>query len=92
MAQHQSKMAKCQRQSTDGKSRAAGGNVTDPMGPVTLAPPLTAAEMTAVRVRLTLDLVLPMSLGVAMGVPMANLESGHNSGSGNGVGVRNFHI
>jgi hypothetical protein len=30
MAHHQSKVAKCQWQSAKGKSRAAGGNVTDP--------------------------------------------------------------
>lgn len=63
--------------------------MTDPKGSVTLAPPLAAAEMTTVPGALTLDLVVTKSIGMALGVSTAKLESGHNFGFGNGVGVEN---
>ena len=61
--------------------------VTDPKGSVTLAPPLAAADLTTVPGRLTLDLVVSVSIGVKMGVSKSNLESGHKSGFENGVGI-----
>jgi hypothetical protein len=66
--------------------------VTDPKGSVTLAPPLAAADLTAVPGALTLDLVVTKSIGMALGVSTAKLESGHNSGFGNGVGVGESYI
>jgi hypothetical protein len=63
--------------------------VTDPKGSVTLAPPLAAADLTTVPGALPLDLVVTKSIGRALGVSTAKLESGHNSGFGNGVGAGN---
>jgi hypothetical protein len=66
--------------------------VTDPKGPVTLAPPHAAADLTTVPGALTLDLVVTKSIGMALGVSKSNFEFGHNSGFGNGVGVGKSYI